>query len=210
MFGDKSPASSNRFAKPASSEVAIARRARAPTHARPSSRIGRRRAHGVPRFRRVRPRSLALLRHPGPTSQSGLGFGAPEMRRDEERPCAAAARENCERAFRSGERLDDRNAQATVLAPTGTSGLLMDCDTTRIEADFALVKFEEFTGGRPSRSSIRAFPRRSRTGPTMGANRRGCRLRPRDEHVRGRAASLARPRPLTPSARLRRSLRSDP
>jgi ribonucleotide reductase alpha subunit len=40
-----------------------------------------------------------------------------------------------------------RNAQATVLAPTGTIGLLMDCDTTGIEPDFALVKFKKLAGG---------------------------------------------------------------
>src|SRR5262249_14352333 len=40
-----------------------------------------------------------------------------------------------------------RNAQATVLAPTGTIGLLMDCDTTGIEPDFSLVKFKKLAGG---------------------------------------------------------------
>jgi ribonucleoside-diphosphate reductase alpha chain len=46
-----------------------------------------------------------------------------------------------------GERYGYRNAQATVLAPTGTIGLLMDCDTTGIEPDFALVKFKKLAGG---------------------------------------------------------------
>jgi ribonucleoside-diphosphate reductase alpha chain len=46
-----------------------------------------------------------------------------------------------------GERHGYRNAQATVLAPTGTIGLLMDCDTTGIEPDFALVKFKKLAGG---------------------------------------------------------------
>ena len=40
-----------------------------------------------------------------------------------------------------------RNAQATLLAPTGTIGLLMDCDTTGVEPDFALVKFKKLAGG---------------------------------------------------------------
>ena len=40
-----------------------------------------------------------------------------------------------------------RNAQATVIAPTGTIGLLMDCDTTGIEPDYALVKFKKLAGG---------------------------------------------------------------
>jgi adenosylcobalamin-dependent ribonucleoside-diphosphate reductase len=46
-----------------------------------------------------------------------------------------------------GERYGYRNAQATVLAPTGTIGLLMDCDTTGIEPDFALVKYKKLAGG---------------------------------------------------------------
>ncbi len=46
-----------------------------------------------------------------------------------------------------GERHGYRNAQATVLAPTGTIGLLMDCDTTGVEPDFALVKFKKLAGG---------------------------------------------------------------
>jgi ribonucleoside-diphosphate reductase alpha chain len=40
-----------------------------------------------------------------------------------------------------------RNAQVTVIAPTGTIGLVMDCDTTGIEPDFALVKFKKLAGG---------------------------------------------------------------
>ena len=46
-----------------------------------------------------------------------------------------------------GERDGYRNAQATVLAPTGTIGLFMDCDTTGIEPDFALVKYKKLAGG---------------------------------------------------------------
>ena len=47
----------------------------------------------------------------------------------------------------AGERNGYRNAQATVLAPTGTISFLMDCDTTGIEPDFSLVKFKELVGG---------------------------------------------------------------
>ncbi|GMR02018.1 MAG: hypothetical protein BMS9Abin20_0344 [Acidimicrobiia bacterium] len=50
-------------------------------------------------------------------------------------------------AIRLGEEHGYRNAQATVLAPTGTIGLLMDCDTTGVEPDFALVKFKKLAGG---------------------------------------------------------------
>jgi len=46
-----------------------------------------------------------------------------------------------------GERFGFRNAQVTVLAPTGTIGLLMDCDTTGIEPDFSIVKFKKLAGG---------------------------------------------------------------
>jgi ribonucleoside-diphosphate reductase alpha chain len=58
-----------------------------------------------------------------------------------------SAREAWDRALEAGERFGYRNAQATVLAPTGTIGLLMDCDTTGIEPDFALVKFKKLAGG---------------------------------------------------------------
>ena len=58
-----------------------------------------------------------------------------------------AAREDWDEAVRLGEQFGYRNAQSTVLAPTGTIGLLMDCDTTGIEPDFALVKFKKLAGG---------------------------------------------------------------
>jgi ribonucleoside-diphosphate reductase alpha chain len=58
-----------------------------------------------------------------------------------------AACEDWDSAVRLGEASGYRNAQATVLAPTGTIGLLMDCDTTGIEPDFALVKFKKLAGG---------------------------------------------------------------
>ncbi|MFQ5623276.1 MAG: vitamin B12-dependent ribonucleotide reductase, partial [Paracoccaceae bacterium] len=50
-------------------------------------------------------------------------------------------------ALELGEKYGYRNAQATVIAPTGTIGLVMDCDTTGIEPDFALVKFKKLAGG---------------------------------------------------------------
>ncbi len=50
-------------------------------------------------------------------------------------------------ALELGEKFGYRNAQTTVIAPTGTIGLLMDCDTTGIEPDFALVKFKKLAGG---------------------------------------------------------------
>ncbi|MCA9631377.1 MAG: vitamin B12-dependent ribonucleotide reductase [Myxococcales bacterium] len=58
-----------------------------------------------------------------------------------------AACEDWDQVVKLGEQHGYRNAQATVLAPTGTIGLLMDCDTTGIEPDFALVKFKKLAGG---------------------------------------------------------------
>ncbi|MFV1961672.1 MAG: vitamin B12-dependent ribonucleotide reductase [Acidimicrobiia bacterium] len=58
-----------------------------------------------------------------------------------------AARESWDLALERGEETGYRNAQASVLAPTGTIGLLMDCDTTGVEPDFALVKFKKLAGG---------------------------------------------------------------
>ncbi|NNE44742.1 MAG: vitamin B12-dependent ribonucleotide reductase, partial [Gemmatimonadetes bacterium] len=58
-----------------------------------------------------------------------------------------AAHQDWAAAVAAGERYGYRNAQASVLAPTGTIGLLMDCDTTGIEPDFALVKFKKLAGG---------------------------------------------------------------
>jgi ribonucleoside-diphosphate reductase alpha chain len=58
-----------------------------------------------------------------------------------------AARRAWDLALRLGEKNGFRNAQASVVAPTGTIGLVMDCDTTGIEPDFAIVKFKKLAGG---------------------------------------------------------------
>jgi len=58
-----------------------------------------------------------------------------------------AAKRAWDRAISLGQSHGYRNAQATVIAPTGTIGLVMDCDTTGIEPDFALVKFKKLAGG---------------------------------------------------------------
>src|SRR5215472_4912119 len=71
---------------------------------------------------------------------------------------AAAARRNWDTALALGDRHGFRNAQATVLAPTGTIGLVMDCDTTGIEPDFALVKFKKLAGGGYFKIINRAVP----------------------------------------------------
>jgi ribonucleoside-diphosphate reductase alpha chain len=66
---------------------------------------------------------------------------------DEHRGLADAARAAWDKALKLGQRHGFRNAQTTVIAPTGTIGLVMDCDTTGIEPDFALVKFKKLAGG---------------------------------------------------------------
>ncbi len=70
----------------------------------------------------------------------------------------AAARAAWDRAVELGERHGYRNAQTTVVAPTGTIGLVMDCDTTGIEPDFALVKFKKLAGGGYFKIINRAVP----------------------------------------------------
>ncbi len=68
-----------------------------------------------------------------------------------------------DRALKLGEAHGYRNAQATVIAPTGTIGLVMDCDTTGIEPDFALVKFKKLAGGGYWKIINRAVPEALRT-----------------------------------------------
>jgi ribonucleoside-diphosphate reductase alpha chain len=64
-----------------------------------------------------------------------------------------------DRALSLGEQHGFRNAQVSVIAPTGTIGLVMDCDTTGIEPDFALVKFKKLAGGGYFKIINRAVPR---------------------------------------------------
>ncbi|MEI5679799.1 MULTISPECIES: vitamin B12-dependent ribonucleotide reductase [unclassified Mesorhizobium] len=73
------------------------------------------------------------------------------------------ARAAWDRAIELGEEHGYRNAQATVIAPTGTIGLVMDCDTTGIEPDFALVKFKKLAGGGYFKIINRAVPEALRT-----------------------------------------------
>src|SRR3974390_2716079 len=70
----------------------------------------------------------------------------------------AHAKAAWDRALTLGEAHGYRNAQATVVAPTGTIGLVMDCDTTGIEPDFALVKFKKLAGGGYFKIINRALP----------------------------------------------------
>ncbi len=71
---------------------------------------------------------------------------------------SAHAKAAWDKALSLGEQHGYRNAQATVIAPTGTIGLVMDCDTTGIEPDFALVKFKKLAGGGYFKIINRAVP----------------------------------------------------
>ena len=64
-----------------------------------------------------------------------------------QRDLVLAGQESWDAAVRDGEEYGVRNSQATVLAPTGTIGLMMDCDTTGVEPDLGLVKFKKMVGG---------------------------------------------------------------
>jgi ribonucleoside-diphosphate reductase alpha chain len=78
-------------------------------------------------------------------------------------PLLAAARETWNEAVALGELYGYRNAQASVLAPTGTISFLMDCDTTGIEPDFSLVKYKELVGGGNMIIANRTVPMALRT-----------------------------------------------
>ncbi|MBX9590234.1 MAG: vitamin B12-dependent ribonucleotide reductase [Hyphomonadaceae bacterium] len=75
----------------------------------------------------------------------------------------ATARRVWDNAIALGQEHGYRNAQSTVVAPTGTIGLVMDCDTTGIEPDFALVKFKKLAGGGYFKIINRAVPEALRT-----------------------------------------------
>ncbi|MGE4195879.1 MAG: adenosylcobalamin-dependent ribonucleoside-diphosphate reductase [Phycisphaerales bacterium] len=102
-------------------------------------------AHGIPRdsgqYENLKIAPVPIdheVMHAGPTA------GVTVANADELLEHATRA---WDEAVSMGEKFGYRNAQTTVIAPTGTIGLLMDCDTTGIEPDFALVKFKKLAGG---------------------------------------------------------------
>ena len=98
-------------------------------------------------------------------------------------------------ALELGERHGFRNAQTTVIAPTGTIGLVMDCDTTGIEPDFALVKFKKLAGGGYFKIINRAVPGAlANLGYSAGGGRGDRRLRRRPRHARATRRRSTRPR----------------
>ncbi len=89
--------------------------------------------------------------------------------------------------WREGRRHGYRNAQVTVLAPTGTIGFLMDCDTTGIEPDIALVKYKLLAGGGMLKIVNRTVPPAlEHLGYTAGRNRRHPHPHREIRHHRGR------------------------
>jgi len=84
----------------------------------------------------------AEVNHIGKSRVSGEPFTVPQLD-----ALIDASRECWDMALAYGERFGYRNSQTTVLAPTGTIGFMMDCDTTGIEPDLALVKFKKLVGG---------------------------------------------------------------
>jgi ribonucleoside-diphosphate reductase alpha chain len=118
-----------------------------------------------PRFDANRDQTLRVLRN----HAAACGVGAFEGLGIEPAPLDGetvpfdglydAAQDAWRRAIEGAATHGVRNAQATAIAPTGTIGLVMDCDTTGIEPDFALVKFKTLAGGGTMRIINRAVPR---------------------------------------------------
>ena len=88
----------------------------------------------------------------------------------------SAAQESWDEAVELGERHGVRNSQATVLAPTGTIGLMMDCDTTGIEPDLALTKAKKLVGGGTMFIVNQTIPRAAQARILRGPGRRHRRL----------------------------------
>jgi ribonucleoside-diphosphate reductase alpha chain len=93
-----------------------------------------------------------------PGEERGLQLPASNLQ-----PLIRAARAAWDEALRLGEAHGYRNAQATVLAPTGTIAFMMDCDTTGIEPDIALVKYKKLSGGGIMKIVNQTVPRALRT-----------------------------------------------
>ena len=126
------------------------------------------RARRLPRLRRERRADAPGHPQPPPrgaraTSSTTRGSRVPPVALDHancpDRALVNLAHAVWDEALELGEQHGFRNAQTTVIAPTGTIGLVMDCDTTGIEPDFALVKFKKLAGGGYFKIINRAVPR---------------------------------------------------
>ena len=119
-----------------------------------------------------------------------------------------AARQAWDDALDLGEVNGYRNAQATVLAPTGTISFMMDCDTTGVEPDFSLVKSKKLVGGGEITIVNKTVPGRAREARLRAdRGRRDRRVRRRAQHGRRRAVREER---ALPGVRLRRRRAGDP
>ena len=105
-----------------------------------------------------------------------------------------AATKAWDEAVQMGEQYGYRNAQATVIAPTGTIGLVMDCDTTGVEPDFALVKFKKLSGGGYFKIINQSIPAAlKKLGYKADADRRNCEICQRAmPHLPARLSSTTR------------------
>ena len=173
------------------------RRGDAARHPQPQAR---RRGRG----RRLRARSRSRRRRSTIASLDKAGAAWADL--------SGAARGAWRDALALGEKHGYRNAQVSVVAPTGTIGLVMDCDTTGIEPDFALVKFKKLAGGGYFKIINRAVPEAlARARLQRGADRRDRRLRGRPRFARPgagdqrarRCAPRASPTPRSPRRRRR-------
>ena len=106
-----------------------------------SSRVARDHGGAVPRLREE-PRADAARDAQAPRRAQGH---RPHARAEGD--CSRRAKDIWDECVELGEQHGYRNAQATVLAPTGTIGFMMDCDTTGVEPDIALVKYKKLVGG---------------------------------------------------------------
>jgi ribonucleoside-diphosphate reductase alpha chain len=105
-----------------------------------SARIARDHGGPFPGFEKNREPMLRVMRkHREAVNEIPAKYVPPDL--------YAAARQAWDEAVELGEDFGYRNAQATVLAPTGTIGFMMDCDTTGVEPDIALVKYKKLVGG---------------------------------------------------------------
>ncbi len=104
-----------------------------------------------------------------------------------------AARQVWDEVLETGSRLGFRNAQATVLAPTGTISFMMDCDTTGIEPDIALVKYKQLAGGGMLKIVNQTVPLSlQKLGYEPGSDRVDQQAHRRARHDRGRDRSPGR------------------
>ena len=97
-----------------------------------------------------------------------------------------ASREVWKEAITLGKEYGYRNGQATVLAPTGTIGFMMDCDTTGVEPDIALVKYKKLVGGGMMKIVNQTVPKRSENLATTASRSNTLSIHRKKRHHRRR------------------------